>query len=104
MSSDIVVSDINPGLINDGHPALLFLGGIAMLLTDVALLPSYIYNTAGSALKRVSEAIGYNMTCSSQEPVAKQLPEPCGDTQDFTGQPPVTLRRVFGPGHYLAGK
>ena len=46
-----------------------------MFTVDFAKLPSSMNNMAGSALKRLSAAVGYNMTCSSQEEVEKQLPE-----------------------------
>lgn len=45
------------------------------MLSELAQVPSFINNMAGGALKRFSAAVGYNMACSSQEKVSKQLPE-----------------------------
>ena len=46
-----------------------------MFTFQIAQVPSFMNNTAGSALKRLSTAVGYKMTCYSQEKVTKQLPE-----------------------------
>lgn len=61
-----------------------------MFTVDLTKLPSSMNNMAGSALKRISAAVGYNMTCSSQEKVEKQLPE--GRTVE---QKPLQDRVVF---------